>query len=378
MGSVDAVDEYPTSGESDRGRRRVAVGRPVLAGLLAAVTCAGFAAGWLSRGGSGHSAVVAASSPLSTSPRATPGVQVASIGGPAVAPPLRLLGRWTTADQIAIRVYTSAPVPETGVAVGHGCAPSAVVTVEMSDGSAVGEASASVFSGPGMPAQLVASGVWGEVEGDPVQWAVVTAPAGVADVTLSFAGGTTSNETPTGGIAVFASHVSRVVGDSRFATFTARTSSGIPVPVAPMGSGPSPNPACFTPVTAPSATSPLPPPGPQPADPSAAKAAVVKAFTEFYTAPPAQALEYVQDVDQAVINANKQATAKNPGVTDVGVTVEQTVFTSPTTAAVRFDILVNGNPVLSGDTGNAALDNGVWKLTRATACADYSLGGAPC
>ncbi len=103
-----------------------------------------------------------------------------------------------------------------------------------------------------------------------------------------------------------------------------------------------------------------------------------KAFTEFYTAGQTVALSYVQGVDQAVVNAANQAKSNNPTVTGVTDTVEQVVFTSPTSAAVRFSILVQGHPVASNLVGSAVLDSGTWKLTRQTACADYSLGGAHC
>jgi hypothetical protein len=79
---------------------------------------------------------------------------------------------------------------------------------------------------------------------------------------------------------------------------------------------------------------------------------VIKAFTQFYTAPQGVALSFGQGADRAVINANNQAMAGNPGIIDVGVSVDQVVSTSPTAAAVGFDIF-KGSRVLSGDISGA-------------------------
>jgi hypothetical protein len=105
---------------------------------------------------------------------------------------------------------------------------------------------------------------------------------------------------------------------------------------------------------------------------------VVKAFSVFYTGGEAAALSYVQGADQAVADAENQARANNPTVHGVGVAVDDVVFTSPTEAAVRFDILINGQAIAPNQIGEAVLDGATWKLTRATACADYALGGGRC
>ena len=59
--------------------------------------------------------------------------------------------------------------------------------------------------------------------------------------------------------------------------------------------------------------------------------------------------------------------------------VTDLVFTDPSTAVVQYTIQV---PKLTydrqGDLGEVRLVDGRWKVTRATVCALYAQGGAPC
>jgi len=53
------------------------------------------------------------------------------------------------------------------------------------------------------------------------------------------------------------------------------------------------------------------------------------------------------------------------------------VFTSPTKAAVRYDILIP-NDNFTSRIGNAIFVDGRWKVARATVCTDLSLAGVTC
>lgn len=49
--------------------------------------------------------------------------------------------------------------------------------------------------------------------------------------------------------------------------------------------------------------------------------------------------------------------------------VNSVTVTSPTQATVKYDILIGGTPMLSGQTGVAVLENGTWKVGDASFCA---------
>jgi hypothetical protein len=65
-------------------------------------------------------------------------------------------------------------------------------------------------------------------------------------------------------------------------------------------------------------------------------------------------------------------------VANTRASVAQVTFTSPTTAAIRFSVLVNGDPLVDDADGAARVVDGAWKVTRATVCANLEDVGAPC
>src|SRR5262249_20682575 len=60
--------------------------------------------------------------------------------------------------------------------------------------------------------------------------------------------------------------------------------------------------------------------------------------------------------------------------------VDEGQFLNPTTAGVRYTILLPGYyiPEMANRIGRVVLDHGTWKATRETACADLALGGVTC
>lgn len=82
--------------------------------------------------------------------------------------------------------------------------------------------------------------------------------------------------------------------------------------------------------------------------------------------PTSQRIALLQDGSQfqSVIESQvgsslaSQASAKVTNVT----------ITSPTQATVKYDILLNGQPALSNQTGTAVLENGTWKVGVSSFC----------
>jgi hypothetical protein len=87
----------------------------------------------------------------------------------------------------------------------------------------------------------------------------------------------------------------------------------------------------------------------------------------------------VQDSDalKAVIERIRTGTFAQQ-VKDATAHVTDVVFTSPTEAAVRYDINVANYSNFTDRIGRALLIDGRWKVARVTVCADISLAGANC
>jgi hypothetical protein len=125
----------------------------------------------------------------------------------------------------------------------------------------------------------------------------------------------------------------------------------------------------------------LPSPGVQPAHPAAARLDVAHAFRVVYSfgQPPA-ARRALIDVP-AGLDAPSAAAASGPyatNVTSVSAKVDRIVFTRPTTAAVAYDLLVDGSQTFATRVGHARFVGGRWKVTRATVCADLALANVTC
>lgn len=56
--------------------------------------------------------------------------------------------------------------------------------------------------------------------------------------------------------------------------------------------------------------------------------------------------------------------------------VTNVTVTSPTQATVKYDILLNGQPALTNQTGTAVLENGTWKVGVASFCGLLTLENA--
>jgi hypothetical protein len=67
-------------------------------------------------------------------------------------------------------------------------------------------------------------------------------------------------------------------------------------------------------------------------------------------------------------------------VSGLGAKVTAVTVNSPTTATVTYNLLAGGSSLLSGETGHAVYEDGVWKVGDASLCGLLKLvpaGSAP-
>ena len=129
----------------------------------------------------------------------------------------------------------------------------------------------------------------------------------------------------------------------------------------------------------------LPAPGVQPADPEAAKAAVISSFTRLYDpkVPDSDKLGLVDD--PSGVQAAWEAARTGPYAEAAKASefkLVDLVFTAPDEAMVKYDILLpsGSTPVgsLTGQIGTAKLVDGTWKVTHSTICSVLSMAGSGC
>ncbi len=121
--------------------------------------------------------------------------------------------------------------------------------------------------------------------------------------------------------------------------------------------------------------------GRQPTDEAAAKQSVIHAYQTVYdgTASSDSRLAFIDD--PTGVSAAFQTAAGGPLSTQaaaIKARIDEVTFTSAVDASVRYAVLVNGVPQFESRIGMARFDNGVWKVTRSTVCADLKEAGAPC
>jgi hypothetical protein len=208
----------------------------------------------------------------------------------------------------------------------------------------------------------------GQLEGGLSTIVVVQVNSTVATVRLQIPGGGTDSMTPDHGTAVLAAPAGTSAGTVEALGRSGQILATVPVVQAPIA------------LTAPCGTAPtttpstLPPPGPQPTDPAAAKAGVLNAFAQVYQLNSPNGSSYVSGWTSAIATAFTKVTAQWK-ITSISATINSVVFTSPTTAAIGYNLLVPPFGPYNGRVGNAVLDQGVWKVASATVCGDISLGG---
>lgn len=216
----------------------------------------------------------------------------------------------------------------------------------------------------------------GTGEQSPLWVVIAQGPANTAKLRATFPDGSHDEMTPVDGVAVLIGPASSDVKDDANAhvTITALDGSGATVSSAQLSatySAAAADPACTAPQS-------LPAPGAQqPADPAAARAAVIDAFNHAYGRPAD--FSYfddptgLADIGQKLVNGPFAAEAKN-----AQIVFDNLVFESPTRAAIQFHIHIPNYSDFTNRWGEAVLVNGAWKITRQTFCDIASLGGVPC
>jgi len=357
--------------------------------------------------------------------------------------PLERLFLRTSADGVEIRAYRSSPIaadrplpatcePGTECPTAPECFDTfepPLITGELSTEAAVTVATGTVGATSGSDPDLaVSTGNWGAFgveEAAPARWVIASVNESVVRVRATFPGGTTDEMEPVDGVVVLASQVADPnAGGGALEGLAADGSVVQWIDLTP-GSGAMANastsdlPGAFSgsaesravlrlesssnagdgsssasssvsgstgsagicaPVPVPMPQQPLPEPGEQPTDPAAARAAVELAYSISYdgTKSPEEKAQY-QDGPTGITPEQIAGSGYGDQVSDASGKVTDVVFTSPTTASVRYDIAVaNWVNQFPGRVGEAVLVDGTWKVARATICNDLSLAGAVC
>jgi hypothetical protein len=304
-------------------------------------------------------------------------------GGGAVPVPVPLFRRDTEAGW-SVRVLR---VDRDGAECdrsGAGCPPPECFPSAFVEAQVVGEWTIAQGGGPLFaPAPGDAARVLGTVSswtgGDRVFGVVVATSPGVERVRLSLAG-SADEMAPIDGLAVVvvpqASTDDRPVPDGLgVEVFAAGTSVHLDVDDAF-----APDPACIPPSPAPAAPPSLPGAGEQPADVDTARGDVEAVFGRAFGGDDAQGNLDAVDDPEGLEELRERLRESYPEMLGGRVTYEITdvVFTSPSTAAFRFRPVIADYNEMPMQIGGAREVDGEWKITRATACAMFSLGGATC
>lgn len=244
----------------------------------------------------------------------------------------------------------------------------------------------------------------------PVMLVVVTG-AGSSEVRAEFPGGGTDSMEARGGVAVLAAEVPGTasaawdeikvslrrdgsttqlpVSNPDLAYRAAGTlATGLPAPSSRECAYSVSN---LTPTSAPPPTAPPPAPttttppvaGPQPANPSAAKEKVIKAFKTVWgsTTPAEQRAAFIDDPTGTGPPLARLFWTDKPPPREVGWTFRDLVFTSPATAVARYDFIPPdpwSSRVLLDVAGEAHLVGGVWKVAGASVCQNLTLFNSHC
>lgn len=98
-------------------------------------------------------------------------------------------------------------------------------------------------------------------------------------------------------------------------------------------------------------------------------------WTEFFNGktPAAARVNLLQNGQQ--FSQALDAFSQTPTGKSASATVSKISMLNPTTASVTYDIDLNGQPALKGQTGQAVLENGTWKVSDAALCGLLALAG---
>lgn len=232
--------------------------------------------------------------------------------------------------------------------------------------------------------------VVGTMEDEPVAVVVARVPKGVDRVEMRFAGGSTDAMTPLrGGWVVLGSKLDKAPQEldrvpllnqpgpslgriTYFDEDDKRTTQRV---------------ATFGGYLDPECQQPPPPPpplpdatGPPPADEPAARAAVEQAYTTVFSQADEDRDDRLAAIEdgESVRAASEKIAELYPEIGPTSLKIDEIRFLNETEAAVRFDILLDGNPITATTVGRALLIDGTWKIAKATYCELLGRGGVTC
>lgn len=110
----------------------------------------------------------------------------------------------------------------------------------------------------------------------------------------------------------------------------------------------------------------------QPTTGQAAKDAITTLYTDFFSAPVAQAKTMLED--GATLDAAFKAALKLKGDVTESSKVKSVTLTGPTTADVNYELDGDGKPLLPDANGKAVYVNGKWLVSKDTFCGLVELG----
>jgi hypothetical protein len=263
---------------------------------------------------------------------------------------------------ITVRVYTTFPAGTSNESSGF-------IVAEMSNDAAVGVASVENQYCPNMG--LRASGVFGEAEGSPVQWAIVNSymlPSTEGMPVRAGFGSVADEMTPVSGISVLVApggaggtvHVSGAGVESTTPVgqvIDSPTCQPQPPPVAPT----------------------LPPAGPQPADVASAEAGVRQLFVDRYdNYDPARPGVGDAAFDERVRQGLHEAGFTDEQLAAMTVEVGEVRFIDETRAAVLFRVTTPGHGTGEWRLGYAVFRDGQWTMSEETRCEHLKDINVPC
>ena len=287
-----------------------------------------------------------------------------------------------TASGVRIRVwdqpagFISSPAPEP-MGIPLECSAESAISIELSDPEMVATSGTMIRPAASRPVTtLMVAG-----NGGPNVFAVVvTTGAGTSNVTANFPGGTDS-VSAIDGVAVLATTLP--AGELASLAETRVSIDGAePTEVDQASLYDNNGQAIYerqldcSPV--------LPQPGEQPADPAAARAAVLDTWSKIVDEPTdiAAKTELIDDTT-GIAGAAEQAKQAFPdAAANATFELVEMVFTAPDRVAVKYNVKIppgsGQGDLVNGMIGEARLIDGQWKATRASVCALLSKGGGSC
>lgn len=112
-------------------------------------------------------------------------------------------------------------------------------------------------------------------------------------------------------------------------------------------------------------------------DRAAAQAEIKKNWETFFSkdTPLAKKADYIEHGDQ--LKAALQQFGSDPRLKQAAAKVTDVFASSPTTATVKYQVLLNGKVALPSAVGDAVYEDGVWKVSDKTLCGLLGLLGGP-